>query len=519
MWRRPGWVAALLALVTATPAVVLAAGVRQWWWLGSAAALAALATVPAALALERAKRASERREPREREPFRAPLVSDMKEPVLLGVHPARPHPAGPPPYIPRDFDGELRAALAEGGFVLLTGDSTAGKSRSAYEAVRAVLPGHRLIVPENPAALPAALAETRRHDAAVLWLDELQRFIGENGLSAAQVEELLSVEGHRAVVATIGAGQMQALREAPLPEWEPRVLLSRPREIVVARAFSAAERARAEARRADERIAEALDAPDTGVTEYLAAGPDALRLWRGAWAEGWHPRAAALVAAAVDCRRTGSFRLGVPRRLVEDLHADYLASRGGARLRPESLEEAWAWLAEPVKSTAYLLWRDPAEPDVCHPFDYLVDEARRTQSRLSDDFYRRIIEYPPPVHRAGLAVVLTVERRLELLAEVLRGFRDRHEELGEGTFALMSLVVCMWLEEQGRDEECYDLANSVWTVLGDENEKTAVMRLVSRVLACGALSRSGREVALGRLALEVVRHPLAGRFGLTPPHE
>lgn len=49
-----------------------------------------------------------------------------------------------PPYVPRDLDANLRAALtaaaARGGFVLLMGGSLVGKTRALYEAVRADFP-------------------------------------------------------------------------------------------------------------------------------------------------------------------------------------------------------------------------------------------------------------------------------------------------------------------------------------------------------------------------------------------
>src|SRR6266536_30429 len=74
------------------------------------------------------------------------------DPVALGVHPAADLgtqqagegrldlPDRVPVYVPRDRDAEVDAALARGGVVVLVGDSPAGKSRAACEAVRR-LPG------------------------------------------------------------------------------------------------------------------------------------------------------------------------------------------------------------------------------------------------------------------------------------------------------------------------------------------------------------------------------------------
>jgi hypothetical protein len=72
-----------------------------------------------------------------------------------------------PSYVERDVDsGErgVRALLAKaadrGGFVLLVGGSSVGKTRCAYEAVRAVLPDWWLIHPAGPDDI-AALGGTR----------------------------------------------------------------------------------------------------------------------------------------------------------------------------------------------------------------------------------------------------------------------------------------------------------------------------------------------------------------------
>jgi hypothetical protein len=68
-------------------------------------------------------------------------VDRLVDPVRLGVHPAEALERGGtadrvPPFIPRDRLPEVESALREGGFLLLTGDSTAGKTRLAFEALR-----------------------------------------------------------------------------------------------------------------------------------------------------------------------------------------------------------------------------------------------------------------------------------------------------------------------------------------------------------------------------------------------
>ena len=95
----------------------------------------------------------------------------------------------PPEYVPRDVDAAehgvramVAAAAARGGFVLLVGGSSVGKTRCAAEAVKALPPDWWLVHPACPAEV-AQLAQAPP-PRIVVWLDELQRYLdGEHGLS------------------------------------------------------------------------------------------------------------------------------------------------------------------------------------------------------------------------------------------------------------------------------------------------------------------------------------------------
>ena len=120
------------------------------------------------------------------------------------------------------------------------------------------------------------------------------------------------------------------------------------RTIRLDRRWSPAEWQRAEAYRNDVRIARALRASGRfGIAESLAAGPELADEWRNGWTPGTHPRAAALVSAAVDIRRAGVHG-PVPASVLVDLHTPYLDERGGLDLRPESIDEALAWASQPM---------------------------------------------------------------------------------------------------------------------------------------------------------------------------
>ena len=123
------------------------------------------------------------------------------DPRRLGVHAAISVPGVPdevlPEYVPRDVDAaefgvraKVAAAAERGGFVLLVGGSSVGKTRCAVEAVRALLPDWWLVHPAGPAEV-AALAQAPP-PRTVVWLDELQRYLdGEHGLTGGVVRALL----------------------------------------------------------------------------------------------------------------------------------------------------------------------------------------------------------------------------------------------------------------------------------------------------------------------------------------
>jgi membrane protein implicated in regulation of membrane protease activity len=114
-----------------------------------------------------------------------PRVRQVSDPVALGVHPAvdlvsvttgasiteRSRTA--PLYVPRDLDSALDRAVTRGGFVLLVGDSTAGKSRAAFEAMHRRLGDWWLLVPNRRDSLRTLLDAGIQFRDTVVWLNDL----------------------------------------------------------------------------------------------------------------------------------------------------------------------------------------------------------------------------------------------------------------------------------------------------------------------------------------------------------
>ncbi|MGW6892075.1 tetratricopeptide repeat protein [Streptomyces chartreusis] len=358
-----------LAVLATAPALLATFKVTNQWAVGIAVVGAAVLVAVAAVWQERYKRAVQQRDERALKiengclvlpNGRLPKVAQAADPLRLGVHPAPILAVDPtehaangatervPVYVPRDIDDELRERLARGGFVLLVGDSTAGKSRAAYEAMAATLRDHVLVAPQDRAAVPTALAQAAEERRCVLWLSDLEQYLGAGGLTRTGIARVLGGTGHhRVILASLRAAEQARLTDGPTTQDEAgRVAYNEAREVLeqahqlrVRRVFSTAEKERARARDWDPRIADALHHTDTyGIAEYIAAGPDLLRNWQDAWSPNTdpdaptHPRAAALIAAAVDIRRAGH-TAPLPRRLLEATHEHYLTQRGGNRLR------------------------------------------------------------------------------------------------------------------------------------------------------------------------------------------
>lgn len=357
---------------------------------------------------------------------RLPRVREITDPVTIGVHPAAAqHGNRVPAYVPRDRDHLIRDALRACGFTMLVGDAAVGKSRTAFEAMRAVLPGHLLIAPDpdRPAEAAAAVARARGERDCVLWLDNLQAFLGHGAITRKDIAELLAGPGHhRVVLATIGAadearltGQLAGTdRIDPLIQAGQGLVEQVTQRVFLERLLSAGERAGArEPAATDDRVADALRYADRyGIGEYLVSGPQLHSQWEDAWARGHRPRGAALITSAVDCRRAG-FTGPLPAELVESLHERYLAARGGSVLLPEEIGEAWDWgAAQRESGSAPLRLVSPGYYDV---FEYLVDTCRRDNPEPVPEYtIRTALDHASPADAGNIAATVWQERRYEL---------------------------------------------------------------------------------------------------------
>ncbi|MBD2897817.1 hypothetical protein amrb99_67830 [Actinomadura sp. RB99] len=321
---------------------------------------------------------------------RVPRV-DEADPEVLGVHPAiqvsRRTSGELPPYVPRDLDPELDGLLRRGGLIVISGRSGAGKTRTAFEAVRRAFPGHDLLVPRNATALRALADSGAALRDTVIWLDDLDGFLGAGEVDQQPDQQLVSrlCPGGRSdvvIVATVRSQALLDLTTASSPSGNTlarsvRALLAPAAVLTLDAGLSDAEREGAEPFRHDARIAEALDhAGESGFGEYLCAGPAILHRWRlGRAAEGGAALVgAALTSAAVHCRRAGC-HAPLPLAVLERLYKDHLDPRDAQRPGLASVADGLAWATESVRGASSCLVGH--EGGRYKAFDYLADSRDR----------------------------------------------------------------------------------------------------------------------------------------------
>lgn len=162
------------------------------------------------------------------------LINDVSDPLVLEIHPSVEVPTDDanlpllPAYVRRAHDGVLDAAVAEaaGGrsrLICVVGESSTGKTRACWEAVRRLPAGWELWQPVAPGrALALRNGLPSGGPRTVVWLNEAQLFLQtpSSGLGeelAASLRELLNDprRGPVVVVATMWPVYWHPLTAAP----------------------------------------------------------------------------------------------------------------------------------------------------------------------------------------------------------------------------------------------------------------------------------------------------------------
>jgi hypothetical protein len=313
------------------------------------------------------------------------------DPRLLGVHRAISVPGLPdsflPEYVPRDADAaefgvraKVAAAAEQGGFVLLVGGSSVGKTRCAVEAVKALLPDWWLVHPGGAAEV-AALVQVPR---TVVWLDELQRYLdGEHGLAGGTIRALLNAPHPAVIIGTLWPDRYAAYTVMPTSggtdsHAREREVLDLADAVHIDAEFSPAEQDGVWAAAArDRRLAVALEATGYGVTQTLAAAPQLVAHWQHA--RTGNPYAWAVLTAALDAARLG-VRAPLSDGFLRAAAPGYCTSQQQAEAPDDWFEQALAYVTSELRGAATAL--SPAGAGMGQvagytAADYLIQHANR----------------------------------------------------------------------------------------------------------------------------------------------
>jgi TPR repeat protein len=327
-----------------------------------------------------------------------PVRVSEADPRRLGVHAAIVVPGVPeevpPEYVPRDVDAaehgvrvRVAAAAQRGGFILLVGGSSVGKTRCAVEAVKAVLPDWWLVHPAGPAEVVGlAHAPSNR---LVVWLDELQRYLdGAQGLTGAVVRALLNGPHAVVIIGTLWPDRYAAYTVMPASgaadgHAREREVLDLAGIVRVGPAFSPAEQERARAAGArDQRLAIALKSAGYGLTQTLAAAPLLVARWEDA--QSASPYAGAVLTAALDAARLGA-RAPLSSDFLCAAAPGYCTSQQQAEAPEDWFEQAVAFATGKLHGAAAAL--NPAGVGMGQvagytAADYLIQHASRERRRV-----------------------------------------------------------------------------------------------------------------------------------------
>jgi hypothetical protein len=387
------------------------------------------------------------------------------KPEQLGIHPAihgdsvavPQHEFVLPDYVEREHDRHLRARLevARTGthptLIVVRGESCAGKTRTAYEAVRACLADWDLVYPKEVDSLLALLAADVVAPESVLWLNDAHRFLrnAEGEAAAAALQRRLEGPGPAVIIATMWPADHRALTAAPqggvdalgLHE-HARALLDPVAPVDVPPSFTELELRALRTSRHPSLETAARTSPTGAITQTLAAAPQLVDHYESAVAPDG-PYGKAIIAAAMDARRFG-LTSPLTEAFLEAAVPGYLTDQQRAAADPDT------WFAGALRYARTRVMEVTAALEaVAHPSgmgslsgayrlaDYLDHYARTTrQYRFPPQvFWSAVEHHVPTTELMGLASAAEEHGRRRIAAALYRRAAGAGESAAAGRLA------------------------------------------------------------------------------------
>jgi tetratricopeptide (TPR) repeat protein len=372
---------------------------------------------------------------------RLPRLDELSD-VELGTTPTRYTAAGEDAYLPRQVVDELLCrdlACNEPPFpfVVLQGDSKAGKSRTMIEAARQKWPHAQVIVPRDG----QAVAELVRLDPplsletlpALVWLDDVSG-ADLDTLTAAVLDALL---GRALVIATMTTTRYQdAVRTGSEVGATARAALQRATVRILPFELSADERADGQVLYPDEQLNPGEEDRPVSIGEVLVGGEELVgRLYAG---REDCPAGQAIAHAAIDARRGG---LNRPIRETELQHLFPLYLRQvNAGIAPtiDQFAIGLGWASAPVSSQVAILRQTAA----CQweILDYIVETQsgghNHTSRPVPGFFWKELLAVTTPANALSIG---RSAYRAGRITEAIDGMRKAQQHLPSAPLAMDNL--------------------------------------------------------------------------------
>jgi tetratricopeptide (TPR) repeat protein len=283
--------------------------------------------------------------------------------------------------------------------IILVGDSSTGKTRCAFEAIKAELPDWRLLQPPDAAQLTDIVDRGRLPSGVVVWLDDLQHYLaGANSLTIDAVNRMLDA-GHPTVIIGTMWPEWHEKFTRPVrpasgsksgdPHWHSRKIITGARLVVRLSDFSRQERDRAaELASEDPRLEFALQDRDFGPTQVLAGAPQLVERWEHAT----DPYAKAIITVGIDLDRLGLV-FPLSPELLRAATPSYLSDRQIANAPPDwfiaAIDYATAELRGATSALIPVPGRTMGSIAGYEVADYLLQygTVRRTEDPIPDLFW------------------------------------------------------------------------------------------------------------------------------------
>jgi|GEM_PF-2468074 len=350
-------------------------------------------------------------------------------------------------YVPRRCDDDLRVALAEAlkadrpRMIVLEGSSTVGKSRTLFQVAKEVAAAATVVAPSGRAQLIALLTKEeslphRCHPPIILWLDDLERFVGREADRSNGVDQDLLLRLRTWPQPTIALATAGGKGVSLVPQGERNDLATPLSSLLSLSEVTKVPLVSGELE-TDEEMQAATEAfgkdgarrVQGGIGEFMIVAP---KLW-SKLVTGRHepgdevcPEGQAVTWAAIDWRRSGIVA-PISRSGLANLFRDYCPAH-----LVDKFNDGLRWAEKPLHTATALVRR--GQDDSFEPLDWIATRAAWTmRPQIPPQVWGHILDLASPEQATNMGFEAYRKGRENDALVALR----RADERGSGSGATL----------------------------------------------------------------------------------